>query len=185
VALPALRALFPEQRSTRVTAKPISEVADTETGTRFPILFGIRAVLLAHDRHALLTRAYASAANGSIVLSDRYPSVERGALDGAQLSHDDAPAPTGSLRRRLAAVESRFYRRIPPPDLVLYLTAPLEVALERNRSRGKLEPESYVLSRHERSSSLQFERTIVHRVETDKPLDEVTSEVRRLIWAAM
>jgi thymidylate kinase len=183
--LPALRSLFPEQRSTRVTAKPLSDVAETRTGSHFPILFGIRAVLLAHDRHALLTRAHASAAKGSIILSDRYPSVERGALDGAQLSHDDAPAPTGSVRRRLAAVESRFYRRIPPPDLVVYLTAPLEVALERNRRRGKFEPESYLLSRHARSSNLRFDRAVVRRVDTDRALDEVTSEIRRVIWAAL
>jgi len=68
---------------------------------------------------------------------------------------------------------------------VIYLTAPLEVALERNRSRNKVEPESYVLSRYERSSNLRFDRTTVHRVETDRPLDEVTSEIRRVIWAEL
>ena len=130
-------------------------------------------------------RAYASAANGVIVLSDRYPSVERGAVDGAQLGHDDGPAPAGAVRRRLAALEARQYREIPPPDLVVYLTAPLEVALERNRERTKSEPESYVLSRHARSSSLEFERTTVHRLATDRPLDEVTSELRRVIWTAL
>lgn len=183
--LPALRSLFPGQRSTRVTAGPISEVEERATGKTFPMLFAIRAVLLAHDRRALLTRAYASAANGAIILSDRYPSVERGALDGAQLGYGHAPAPTGAAHRWLAAVEARLYRDIPPPDVVLYLTAPLAVALERNRSRGKSEPESYVLSRHARSSNLQFDRTIVHHVETDRPLAEVSSEVRRVIWAEL
>lgn len=183
--LPALRSLFPGQRSTRVTAGPISEVEERATGKPFPILFAIRAVFLAHDRRALLTHAYASAANGAIVLSDRYPSVERGALDGAQMGHDHATAPAGAVRRWLAAVEARLYRDIPPPDVVLYLTAPLDVALERNRSRGKSEPESYVLSRHARSSNLQFDRTIVHRVETDRPLAEVSSEIRRVIWAEL
>ena len=183
--LPALRSLFPAQRSTRVTASPVAEVAERESGNRFPILFGIRAVLLAYDRRALLTRAHATAANGAIVLSDRYPSVERGSLDGAQLGHDHALAPTGTVRRWLAGAEARLYRKIPPPDLVIYLTAPLEVALARNRSRSKVEPESYVLSRYERSSNLRFDRTTVHRVETDRPLDEVTSEIRRVIWAEL
>jgi len=183
--LPALRSFFPGQRSTRVTASPISEVEEGTTHNRFPILFGVRAVFLAHDRRALLTRAYASAANGAIVLCDRYPSVERGALDGAQLGHDHVPAPAGALRRWLASVEARLYGDIQPPDLVLYLTAPLEVALERNRSRGKSEPESYLLSRHARSSNLRFERTQVHVVETDRPLEEVRSEIRRVMWAAL
>ncbi len=186
--LPALRSLFPGQRSTRVTASlapDLEERAAGPTGEQFPMLFGIRSVLLAHDRKALLTRAYASAANGVIVLSDRYPSTERGAVDGAQLGHDRAAAPGGAVRRRLAALESRLYRDIPPPDLVVYLTAPLEVALERNRERGKSEPESYLLSRHARSSSLEFERTTVHELATDRPLDEVTSELRRVIWTAL
>jgi len=183
--LPALRSLFPAQRTTRVTADPGVEVAERAPGNRFPLLFSIRAVLLAHDRSALLTRAYASASNGAIVLSDRYPSLERGSLDGAQLGHDHALAPTGTVRRWLAGVEARLYREIPPPDVVIYLTAPLDVALERNRSRGKVEPESYVLSRYERSSNLQFDRTTVHRVGTDRPLDEVVSEIRRVIWAEL
>jgi hypothetical protein len=186
--LPALRSLFPSQRSTRVTASlapDLEESSATRADKPFPMLFGIRSVLLAHDRRALLTRAYASAANGVIVLSDRYPSVERGAVDGAQLGHDHPSASGGVLRRRLAALEARLYRDIPPPDLVVYLTAPLEVALERNRERGKSEPESYRLSRHARSSSLEFERTTVHRLATDRPLDEVTSELRRVIWTAL
>jgi hypothetical protein len=186
--LPALRSLFPRQRSTRVTASlapDLEEHGTDRSDNRFPLLFGIRSVLLAHDRRALLTRACASAANGAIVLSDRYPSVERGAVDGAQLGYDHEPAPEGEVRRRLAALEARRYRDIPPPDLVVYLTAPLEVALERNRDRGKSEPESYVLSRHGRSSSLEFERTTVYRLATDRPLDEVTSELRRVIWKAL
>lgn len=185
--LPALRSLFPGQRSTRVTAGLVSgveeRVAPARARKEFPLLFGIRSVLLAHDRRILLTRAYASAANGAIVLSDRYPSVERGAVDGAQLGHDQAPE--GAVRRRLAALEARLYRDIPPPDFVVYLTAPLEVALERNRERGKSEPESYLLSRHARSSSLEFERTTVHPLATDRPLDEVVSELRRVIWDAL
>ena len=185
VLLPALRALFPRQRSTSVTASRVADSEARAAGSAFPILFGIRAVLLAYDRRALLTRAYASAANGWIVLADRYPSVEPGAIDGAQLGYDHGLAPTGGMRRRLAAIEARLYRGIPRADLVLYLTAPLEVTLERNRDREKLEPESYVLSRHARSSQLEFDRTHVQHVQTDRPLDKVIADVRRAIWAEL
>lgn len=186
--LPALRSLFPGQRSTRVTAglaAAVEEQAPASAGNSFPLLFGIRSVLLALDRRALLVRAHASASNGAIVLSDRYPSVERGAVDGAQLGHDHGSPAERSVRRRLAALEARLYRDIPPPDLVVYLTAPLEVALERNRERGKSEPESYLLTRHTRSSRLEFDRTTVHRLETNRPLDEVTAQLRRLVWRAL
>lgn len=184
--LPALRSLLPGQRSTSVTASRVSEDgAEGATSKPFPMLFGIRSVLLAYDRRALLTRAYASSANGEIVLSDRYPSVERGALDGAQLGYGDQPVPGGTVRRWLARVEVRLYRDVPPPDLVIYLTAPLEVALERNRSRAKFEPESYLFTRHARSSNLEFDRVPVHKVETNRPLDELTREIRGVVWEAL
>jgi len=182
--LPALRALVPDQRSTLVSAR-LGAGNDESMGKQpFPLLFGVRSVLLAHDRRVLLTRAFGSSANGAIVLCDRYPSVDSGALDGAQLGPGH-PAPGGLVRRWLADLEARWYREIPPPDLVIQLTAPLQVTLERNRTRTKSEPDEYVLSRHVRSSKLQFERVPVQKVDTNRPLNESTREIRRVIWDAL
>jgi thymidylate kinase len=183
--LPALRFLLPEQRSTRVSARRAPGGESGRKSKPFPLLFGIRSVLLAHDRRALLTRAFASSANGTIVLSDRYPSVERGAVDGAQLSHSDAPPSGGRVRRWLADLEARLYRDIPPPDLVIHLTAPVEITLERNRTRTKSEPEDYVLLRLARSSNPQFARVNVQRVDTSQPLEESMRKIKRIIWEAL
>jgi len=183
--LPALRSLLPEQRSTKVSARHAAGGERGDSGKPFPLLFGIRSVFLAYDRRALLKRAFASSANGAIVLSDRYPSVESGALDGAQLGHPAAPRNGGRVRRWLADLEARLYRDIPPADLVVYLTAPLEVALERNKARAKSEPDDYVLSRHGRSSNLQFGRVRVQRVDTSQPLDESSREIKRIVWEAL
>jgi thymidylate kinase len=186
VLLPALRRLLPEQRSTRVAAaRHAQSVESASTSKPFPLLFGLRSVLLAYDRRALLTRAFARSANGTIVLSDRYPSSERGTVDGAQLSHPDAPAVGGRVRRRLAAVEARLYRDIPAPDVVIHLTAPMEVTLERNRIRAKSEPEDYVVLRHARSANPQYDRTYVHKVDTNRPLDDSQREIKRIIWNAL
>jgi thymidylate kinase len=183
--LPALRSLLPAQRSTKVSAQRHSAPEDGGTDGPFPLLFGLRSVLLAHDRRRLLARAFASSANGAIVLTDRYPSVEVGSLDGAQLGGSGAVANGGRLRRWLVGVEDRLYRQIPPPDLVIYLTAPLDVTLERNRVRGKSEPEDYVRSRHARSSNLQFDRVRVERVDTNRPREESAREIRKVIWEAL
>jgi len=180
--LPALRSLLPEQRSTSVTARHASRDKGSRTKEPFPLLFGFRSVFLAHDRRALLVRAFTRSANGAIVLADRYPSSERGALDGAQLGHPDLHSIGGPVRRWLADREARLYRDIPPPDLVIRLTAPLEVTLARNRVRTKSEPEDYVLLRHARSSNLQFDRVRVEDVDTNRPLSESTFAIRRLIW---
>jgi thymidylate kinase len=179
--LPALRSLLPQQRSTRVISgrAPRGEAGDG-TGS-FPLLFGIRSVLLAHDRRRLLTRAFASSANGAIVLCDRYPSVESGSPDGAQLG----PSAKGGVRRWLSDLEARLYKRTPSPDLVIYLTAPLGVTLERNRAREKTEDEGYVRWRYARSSNLQFHNADVYRVDTNRSLDDSAREIRRVIWNAL
>ena len=182
--LPLLRSLLPAQRSTTVSARLVADGEMSASTSPFPLLFGIRSVLLAHDRRHLLSRAFADSANGEIVLCDRYPSTNEGAVDGPQLRPGD-PAALGSVRRRLAGIEDRLYTDIPPPDLVIQLTAPLEVTLERNRSRAKSEPDEYVLSRHARSSAAVFTRARLATVDTDRPLEAVQREVRRLIWEAL
>jgi thymidylate kinase len=184
--LPLLRSLLPRQRSTRVAERRHS-AGCKPSGSRedFPLLFGIRSVLLAHDRKVLLTRAFGSAGNGSIVLCDRYPSTNDAGPDGPQLSPPGGIATGGRFRRWLMERETRLYRTIVPPDLVIYLVAPLETTLERNRNREKVEPEEYVRSRHERSSHLRFEGVPVRKIRTDRPLDEVLAEIRKLVWEAL
>jgi thymidylate kinase len=183
--VPALRSLFPSSRSTRLEAQYLYDEVPEKPKSSFPLIFGIRSVLLAYDRRALLLRAYSQAANGTIVLCDRYPSSQIGAPDGPQLSGLPSSTSKSSLRYRLASVEARLYRLIPPHDLVIYLSAPLEVALTRNATRGKKEPEDYVRRRHARSSKLEFEKTPVFRINTNQPFDKTILEVKKAIWKVL
>jgi thymidylate kinase len=177
VLLPALRALFPDQRSTRVESR-----SEGSARARVPLLFALRSVMLAHERRALLTAASRWSAEGTIVLCDRYPSRTSGAPDSPQLGH--LPAASW-LRRRLAAMEARLYDDVPPPDLVLQLTAPLEVTLARNAARAKTEPEDYVRRRHCRSADLEFDGAAVHHTSTDRPLEDVVLDVKEAVAGAL
>jgi thymidylate kinase len=177
--LPALRALFPDQRSTRVEKQ---DPGVDRSGRPYPVMFGVRSVMLAYERRALLTQAFARSADGTIVLSDRYPSSRSGAPDGPQLAHRSA---SDGLRRWLAATETRLYDQIPAPDLVIHLTAPLEVTLARNAAREKTEPEDHVRFRHSLSSNLEFDGVPVHRIGTDRPIEEVMREVKEAIWKTL
>jgi thymidylate kinase len=183
--VPMLRRLLPRQRSGTISAGRASEQAGEAGHGSFPLLFGIRAVCLAYDRRALLTRAFASSANGTIVLCDRYPSEESGALDGAQLLDTAGSQDLDPLRRRLVDLEARLYQDVCPPDLAILLTAPLEVTLERNRARAKTEDEDYVIFRHARSSRIRFDRCRVHKVDTNRPLEDCLREIRRVVWEAL
>lgn len=183
--LPVLRALFPGARTTQLDTFSADRDLVKGPPSRFPLLFAIRSVLLSHDRNALLLRAFRQASNGIIVLCDRYPSLTYGAPDSPQLSL--LPISTGRnyIRRLLANIEARLYRQIPPPDLVIYLTAPITVTINRNATRGKNEPEDYVRRRHARSSNLEFGRAPIHQVNTDQPFDQTVLEVKKAIWAVL
>lgn len=180
VSLPLLRRLLPAHRSTLIEART-DEGADPGKAT-FSVVHGIRSVMLAYERRALLTRAFARSANGTIVLSDRYPSLQSGAPDSAQLGHFVIPSSKRSLRRRLSALEARLYREIPDPDLVIHLSAPLDVTLARNRARTKIEPEDYVRLRHSKNASVDFGAVPLHSVDTDRPLEIVVDDVKQAIW---
>jgi thymidylate kinase len=178
VLLPAIRTLFPEQRTLRVEERYEDDHASTNK--TFPLLFGVRSVMLAYERRALISRAMRSG-RGTVVLTDRYPSDTSGAPDGPQLAHLPMPSGRFSVRRVLARLEGRLYRDIPAPDLVFHLTAPLEVTLARNAARDKREPEDYVRFRHALSSRLRFDGAPVFPIDTDRDLALVVQEIEGVI----
>jgi len=183
--LPVLRSMLPAYRSTRLETKYSAGKRPEKSNNNFPLIYAVRSVLLAYDRRSLLTRAFGRAANGTIVLCDRYPSLRSGAPDSPQLSHLAVPPGKYSVRRLLARVEARLYREIPPPDLVIYLSAPLEVTVLRNVTRSKKEPEDYVRRRHAQSSNLEFGKTPIYKINTHQPLDQTVLEVKKAIWNAL
>jgi thymidylate kinase len=175
--LPVIRRVFPEHRSTRVQAQH-AKTTEREAS----LLFALRSAMLAYERRMLLARASAWSKQGEIALSDRYPSLKGGAPDSPQLSHLPGPSGRISLRRWLTGLEARLYRDVPNPDLVIYLTAPLEVTIARNEARDKTEAEEYVRFRHTLSSNPEFNGVEVKRIVTDKPLEDSVQEVKEAIW---
>ena len=178
--LPVLRRLAPRQRSTRVDARHLERGDDD--GLRLPpLLFAVRAVLLAHDRRTLLRRAHAAAADASVVLCDRYPTSVVGAPDSPQLARWAEAASGHLLLSWLVRAETRMYAAIPPADVVFHLWAPLDVTLQRNRDREKTEPEDLVTLRHRQSGTLHFDGCPVHRIDTTQPMDQSLQAVREVI----
>jgi thymidylate kinase len=180
LTLPVLRALVPQQRSTRVDARHLEHGDDD--GLRVPpLLFAVRAVLLAHDRRALLRRAHAAAAAGEVVLCDRYPSSVVGAPDSPQLARWTDATTGRRLLSWLVRTETRMYASIPPADVVFALWAPLDVTLQRNRDREKTEPEDLVRLRHRQAASMRFDGCPVHAIDTTRPLSQSLQDVREVV----
>jgi ribose 1,5-bisphosphokinase PhnN len=183
--VPALRYMLPAHRSSQIESSYIISGQSHTSQEVYPFLFALRSVLLAYDRRALLTRAFARASNGSILLSDRYPSLSYGAPDSPQLQQVAISRNRYPIRHLLARIEKRLYQEIPPPDLVVSLKAPVEVALLRNKSRGKEEPEDYVRRRHAQSSNMDFGNAPVCEIITNQALDKTVLEIKNAIWDAL
>ena len=180
--VPALRYMLPTHRPSHIESSYVTSEQSQEV---YPLLFAIRSVLLAYDRRVLLTRAFARASNGTILLSDRYPSLSYGVPDSPQLQHVTISRNRYPVRYWLARMEKRLYQEIPPPDLVVSLKTPVEVALLRNKTRDKEEPEDYVRRRHAQSSNLNFGKAPVCEITTNQPLDKTVLELKNAIWDAL
>lgn len=188
LALPLLRRAAPGQRMSRVTQ------SEPEAAPRTPsLLYAVRSVLLAWDRRALARKLRRQAANGALVVCDRYPTAQVGAMDSARLpavANDQQMR--GSPRRerlvgRLARIEQWIYRHIPAPDLVIRLTVPVEVAIERNRERIKRgkESDAYVLHRHTSGVVPAYPSAITIELDVNQEREQTIAEARRIMWDAL
>ncbi len=184
--LPLLRRMMPRYRTTRIELRAAERTESEGMRTGPLLVYALRALMLAYDRKKLLIRAHRRAANGTLVLSDRYPTRQPGVPEGAML-HFLREDPR-SLYRWLARMEERTYRTIPQPDLVLRLDVPLELAVQRNLTRlkpGGPEPTEYLRQRHAKSSELEFAGVPTYRIRTDAMVEETVRAVKPILWNAL
>lgn len=150
------------------------------------LVYAMRAVILAWERRQLLVRARRDAANGDLVICDRYPSDTVGAMDSPRLPEpQDQDGLVGAITAGLARLEQRLYRQIAPPDTVLRLHVSIDTAQRRNRERVKdgKESDEYVASRHRQIREWHKSGTkYVYDVDTEKTLAETIANVKKAIW---
>ena len=182
LTMPLLRKVAPQHRTSRVE----TDAGEQEAG-RTSLLYALRSVLVAWDRRALAVKLRRKAANGVIVVCDRYPSAIVGAMDSARLRVVSDKGWRGKLLSGLARLENRLYRQIPPPDVVIRLTVPVEVALERNRERQKKgkEGDAYVLRRHTTGAAPVFPMATTIELNSDQPQSQTTRRVREIVWSTL
>jgi thymidylate kinase len=147
-------------------------------------LYRLRAVLLACDRRALAIRLARKAAQGWIVVCDRYPSAVVGAPDSARLKPPEEEAGLPWLHAFLARLENRLYREIPLPQVVIRLNAPVSVAIDRNRERQKpcKEADDFVARRHKDFFVPSFAGTPILSLDTSTSKAMSVRMLRRLLW---
>ncbi len=162
----------------------IEKQAEDNEQHDYPLIFIVRKVILAHDRHRLLRRAYRQSRNGMIFISDRYPSDEIGAIDGATFRDESIKQQRSYLKRMLMRLERKIYRDICPPDLVLQLTVSVDKAVLRNKMRNKDSDQTteYVQMRHSMKYTPRFHRCPVIEISTDRDFQETLIDVKQHVW---
>jgi len=151
----------------------------------------IREVCRARDRYWTYMRGRRCAANGGIVIFDRFPLAQVELMDGPSIrrfvstlaSSPEAgcflrPRPTSWLVKLLTQLEEKYYKEIVSPDLLFVLRVNPETAIERKPD----EVESFVRERSKEIWELDWPHQGIHVIEADKGKTEVLAEIKQLVW---
>jgi thymidylate kinase len=179
--IPLARQIFRGERPSEY------QKAERREAQNYSLLYVFYMTLLAYDRHALLRKAFRTAAAGGIVVCDRYPSASTGSIDSSCFD-DAAIAKAGSsLKRRLMIMERSIYRGIPKPDLVLRLVAPIDTSIQRDATRVKPGgPDAEAVQRRWAfESQADFSGVPVVEINTNRSIHETVRHVVSTVWAAL
>jgi thymidylate kinase len=186
------RKIKPQKPASRREENPDEqdqEVKVVQKISLYSLLYAFRSVTLAWDRQRLLTKSRRRAAHGEIIICDRYPSLQVGAMDSPRLAEiATATGLIGSLYNKLTRTEMSLYQKIPPPDIVLRLNVSVETAKKRNLLREKSfkEEDDYLESRHELVnlwSSPASQR--LYDIDTDQSLEDTILAVKKAVWESL
>lgn len=161
------------------------------TGHKFKGLssfpYALRSVSLAWDRQRLIRKNRRLAADGKLIVCDRYPSRTIGAMDSPRLEEETRKKGLFvRIYNRLARLEKRLYARIPPPDIVLRLRVSLEIAKKRNRERGTQDNEVYLEARHRQSQAWYMPGTSsIYDIDTEQSLEDTIRNVKKSVWESL
>jgi PST family polysaccharide transporter len=174
--------LAPSLRPSRLQSTSVAGKASS-----YGLLYRLNAVLLAWDRRTLALRLARKAQQGWLVLCDRYPTACVGAADSARLREPDAERRMSWLHVCLAHLESRLYRDIPEPGIVLRLNAPLALAIDRNRQRDKpgKEGDDFVARRHNDFFMPPFGDAQIIVLDASTSQQELIRSMRKQLWQAL
>lgn len=152
----------------------------------------IREVCRARDRYWTYVRAQRYAANGGIVIFDRFPLAQVELMDGplirqfvSSLANSPGsvcflrPRPNSWLVKFLAQIEENFYKEIVSPDLLIVLRVDPDTAVQRKPD----ELEYFVRERSTEIWNLNWQHLGAHVIEADKGKAEILAELKKLVWA--
>jgi len=145
-----------------------------------PFIYLVRQVILAYDRYSLIKKYWKKTSSGEIVILDRYKSEDYGVMDSKRLN----TVHYSGIKLKLAEFENHLYDIMPTPDVLFYLTVPVEVAVQRNHDRIKegKESEEFIRLRHKQNRDLNYNSNHTYIINTDQPYESEIRDIKSKIW---
>jgi thymidylate kinase len=182
-----LLGLYPLEATFRETLKQESFVSPG-----YPWL--LREACRARDRYRTYIKARRFAANGGVVILDRYPVPQIRLMDGplsAQFidrlmdgPHADqllSPRRVHRLAKILITLEESYYQQFVSPELLIVIRVDPQIAVQRKTDED-------AASVRERSTAiweLSWEHTDAHIIDGSKSKSDVLAELKALIWSEL
>jgi len=190
VTLPLVRRMMPQLRRSQIqTQSNEKKSSQGSVKAQSSLLYGLRALSLAWDRYRLLRKVERARAHGVLVICDRYPTEQTGAMDSPRLKEKAGKRGLKiSLFNWLSRQEQKLYSRMPSPDIVIKLKVSLAMAKKRNQERikGDKDTDEFIELRH-RSAREWHKNGTKHlfEINTDEPLPETIRNTKKAIWEAL
>jgi thymidylate kinase len=141
----------------------------------------LRSVCTGRDRYRLYTRAFRFAADGGVVICERYPSRESWALSGPSETQGRALAAQSRFATALRRWERSLYERMVRPDLAFLLSLDPETAVRRKPS----EPADYVRERARLTAATDWSQSGALVIDAAQPLPQVVATLKAELWKSL
>jgi thymidylate kinase len=143
----------------------------------YPLL--LREVCTARDRYLTYVRARRFAANGGLVICDRFPLPQLKLMDGPRVEQLVEGEHTNRFLKILTSLEQQYYRSLSLPDLLIVLRLDPEIAVQRKTDEAAVS----VRARSREIWSLDWQQTPAHVIDASRSKVEVLSELKSLLWS--
>jgi thymidylate kinase len=141
----------------------------------------LRQLCVARDRRLAYEEARRLAADGHLVICDRFPLPEIKLMDGPLLDSILGGSPRNRIARFLIHLEETQYRSIAPPEVLIVLRVDPEIAARR---RLEAEPSS-VRARSREIWECEWRSERARVVDANQPSEKVLAAVKSIVWAAL
>ncbi len=154
----------------------------------------VREICRSRDRFRTYVRARRYAADGGIVLLDRYPVPQLKFMDGPlsgifleQLATSPraneflSPKKESRLASAILKQEARYYNYMAPPDLLFVLRVEPDTAVMRKTD----EDPATVRERSTEFFALDWQGTRAHVIDAGQEKEAVLAEIKSIIWSAL